>query len=586
MRRTGVKQRKGLSTVVAGVFMIIVMSSAIGVTAWTMQQQDRVTDEILLKTNEKLSRLSEELEISDVRITNNKFNITLINEGGSASRAKAIYIVNETASPKEQYSYDIDFLVDGREVVKNVGQALAFTAKNTTSYSIRIITESGNSASAEYLAAASTPLPMTLYVFPPTVTTGENVTILYAITNNITNDNSPLSISPKITSSITCQLGLSCTLTKITAAPSQVVIHKGSTALIKEVYRADGPAGTIMTFNASYIGAKAGNYVIEKGSIIVVTLSQGIVTSIATKPDMYLILPGPFGKSTQHGLWGAVVVNPTNSPMTVSRVLITAFTGSHTGATKIVQSGCATTAIVPPTATEWSCPHDNQIMWRDLSAPEVLNPGQTKTFLVRAQPTSLPPGEEEPGATIAATVYTDTGVFTKTGYTVGMTEISQPLGNVYLTDTIDNSNSPTGALDNAHMLGHLNGLSPGTNTTFHVAIADLDTNSATQINSGARLIINVPPGFANVTVTYSNGFSGYTVTQRADGITQIIGTRSGNTGDDANGEAYIIRFWAITPSPADNTVYLMFAFMDGVTNSSPQFSAGALAEIALEVLGT
>jgi len=158
---------------------------------------------------------------------------------------------------------------------------------------------------------------------------------------------------------------------------------------------------------------------------------------------------------------------------------------------------------------------------------------------------------------------------------------------VYLTNTIDTGTGSGGALNNVNMLGHLNGLSPGTNTTFHVAMADLDLNGATQINSGARLIINVPPGFANVTVTYSNGFSGYTVTQRADGITQIIGTRSGNTGDNgSNPEGYVIRFWAMTPSPADNTVYLMFAFIDGVTNSSPQFSAGALAEIALEVLGT
>ncbi len=585
MRRIGEKQRKGLSSVVAGVFMIIIMSSAIGVTAWTMQQQDRVTDEILLKTKEKLSRLSEELEISDVRINNNKFNITLTNDGGSASRAKAIYIVNETASPEEQYNYDIDFLVDGRDEVTNVGQALAFTAKNTTSYSIRIVTESGNSASAEYLAAASTPLPMTLYVIPPTITTGENVTLLYAVTNNITNSNSPLTISPKITGSISCPLGLSCTLTKIIGAPSQVVVHKGSTALIKEVYRADGPPTTIMTFNASYTGAKAGNYVIEKGNIIVVTLSQSLVSGIATKPDMYLILPGPFGRSTQHGLWGAVVVNPTNSTMTVSRVLMTAFTGSHTGATQVVQSGCATTAMVPPTATEWSCPHDNQIMWRDLNAPETLNPGDTKTFLVRVQPKGLPVGEEEPGATVVATVYTDIGVFTKTGYTVGMTDLHQPLGNVYLTDTIDNSVS-TGALNNTHIFGHLNGLAPGTNTTFHLAIADFDTNSTTQINSGARLIINVPPGFANVTVTSSVGFSSTTVTPRADGITQIIGVRSGNTGDDVNGEAYIIRFAAITPSPADTTVYLMFTFIDGVTNSNPQFSAGAIAEIALEVLGT
>jgi hypothetical protein len=488
--------------------------------------------------------------------------------------------VNETAVPKQQYSYDIDYLVDGRAVVKNVGQTLAFTAKNTTSYSVRVITESGSSASAEYLPVASTPIPMTLYVIPPTITTGENVTILYAVTNNVTNSNSPLTISPKITSSISCG-GVGCTLTKITSAPGTVVIHKGATALIKEVYRADGPPSTVMTFNASYTGAKAGNYVIDKGTIIVVTLSQGVVTSIATKPDMYLILPGPFGKSSQHGLWGAVVVNPTNSTMKVSRVLMTAFTGSHTGATQVVQSGCATTAIAPSTASEWSCPHDNQIQWKRLGSPLTLAAGEIYTFLVRAQPKGLPAGEEEPGATVTATVYTDIGVFTKTGYTVGMHSISEPLGNVYMTDSTDQGT--TGALNNAKMFGHLNNISPATTRTFYVVFADLDTNSTSYVNAGGRLIINVPPGFANVTVTFSSLFSTPTVVNRADGITQIIGVTTGNTGDSATGEAKTIAFTAVTPSPGKDTTYLMFAFIDGVTNSNPAFSAGAVAEMAIEI---
>jgi hypothetical protein len=579
------RQRKALSTVVAAVFMIIIMAGSLGLTSWTLREQDRVTEEILLKTNEKLSRLNEELKISQVGIANNKFNLTLTNQGGSATVVKAIYFVNETASPKQQYRYDVNYVVDGRAIVQNVGQNLPFTTKNSTSYSIRVVTDSGLAASSEYVSGSLTPLPMSLYVIPPTVTTGENVTILYAITNNSTSSAPSLNLSPKITSSVSCAAGQTCTLTKIKSGPSSVTVYKGATSLVKEVYRVDGPPDTRMTFNASFTGAKAGNYVIEKGTVIVVTLSQNLVTGIATKPDMYLILPGPFGNSGQQGLWGTVVVNPTASPMKVSRVLMTAFTGSHTGATRLLAAGCAETPIVPNVGSEWSCPHDNQIMWRDLSNPETLQPGETKTFLVRVAPTSLPTGEEEPGATVAATVYTDTGVFTNTGYTVGMTQISQPLGNVYLTTTTDTSTS--GALSNSNMLGHRNNIQPGSNQTFFVAMADLDTSASTHINAGARLIINVPPGFGNVTVASHANFNNFpTITTRADGITQIIAVRSGNTGDCSNcSEAAVISFTAITPSPTTDTTYLMFAFIDGVTNSSPAFSAGALAEIALQVDG-
>jgi hypothetical protein len=583
---TGINsKRKGLSSVVAAVFMFIIVSGALTVTIWSTKQQDAVVNELLAKTQAKLGDLNEEIDISEVSIDNDKLNVTLTNNGGAATRATSIYIVNETASPKEQYRYDIDHLVDGRATVTNVGQTLPLVASDTTSYSVKVVTESGSSASADFLPLSLTPLPMSLYVIPPTVTTGENVTILYSITNNITNSNSPLTLSPEISGSISCQVSQACSLTKMTSAPSSIVIYKGSTTLIKEVYRVDGPPDTILTFNASYTGAVAGNYVIEKGSIIVVDLAQSVITSIATAPDMYLILPSPAGNSLDHALWGAVVVNPTNSTMQVSRVLITMFTGSHTGATKIVAAGCADTPIVPSTASEWTCPHDNQIMWRDLSTPETLQPGQTKTFLVRVQPTSLPAGEEEPGATVAATVYTDVGIFTKTGYTVGMTDIAQPLGNVYLTNTVDTSSS--GALNNNNMLGHINNISPSTNTTFYVAMADLDTNSTSVITAGAKLIINVPPGFGNVTVISQSGFvSNATVTVRADGITQIVGTTNEDIGNSAAGEAKVIAFWAITPSPPTDTTYLMFTYVNGITNNNPPFSAGAIAETALQVNGT
>jgi hypothetical protein len=45
----------------------------------------------------------------------------------------------------------------------------------------------------------------------------------------------------------------------------------------------------------------------------------------------------------------------------------------------------------------------------------------------------------------------------------------------------------------------------------------------------------------------------------------------------------VINFHATTPSPAIDTTYIMFAFIDGLTNGSPQISAGALAELALEI---
>jgi hypothetical protein len=574
------RDRRALSAIIGLAFMIIVMAGALGTTAWVLQQQGRVSTEVTLKTNEYLNRLNEKVEISQVRINNDKLNLTLYNDGGSAAQVKTIYVVNETASPKVQYRYDIDYLVDGRSTVKNVGQALPFVAKNTTSYSIRIITDVGNAAAATYSPVSATRLPLLLSVIPGSVTTGENVTLLYTITNNSTGSD-PLTIYPTISRSISCPGGLVCTATKVSSGPSKVVIEQGQFVLVKETYKLDGPRDMSVTFNASFTGANTGNYVTAKATVIIVALSQDVSTTIATKPEMFLLLPGPFGDSGQNALWGVVVVNPTNSTMKVSRVLITAFTAAHTGDVMMV-TNCNRVAIFPTTLSEWTCPHNNMIQWKDLSNPENLAPGETKSFLVRVRPDNLNIAEE-PGATVSATVYTDIGIFTKTGFTTSMGDASNPLGNVYLTDTTNAGTGSGGALNNVNMFGHLSNIPPGSTQTFHVAMADLDTNDNTRINSGARLIINVPPGFANVQVTSSVNFNTPTVTLRADGITQIIGVRSGHTGDADDGEAAIIRFTAITPSPTTDTTYIMFAFIDGLTNASPQISAGALAQIALEI---
>jgi hypothetical protein len=563
--------------------MIILVASALSTVVWVMQAQARVSNEIILKTNEYLNRMSENIEISRIAIQNNKFNITLANEGGSATLVKAIYIVNETASPTQQYRYDVNYLVDERSLTTNVGQNLAFTAKTGTKYSIKVVTDSGNSAIQMYLPGSTSNLPISLSLVPQTVTTGENMTLLYTITNNSTGTE-PVSVNPTISSTVSCAAGQTCTATKVVSGPSSVAIEQGSFAIVKEVYRIDGPPDTKVTFNASYTGAKAGNYVIERGNVIVVQLTQGLTSGIATKPEIFLLLPGPFGDSGQQGLWGTVVVNPTTSTMKVSRVLMTVFTASHTGDT-VMATGCTRTAIYPSTSSEWTCPHNNQVQWKDLASPENIPAGESRSFLVRVQPSDLSI-TEEPGATVVVTVYTDIGIFTKAGYTTQMRNVAASLGNVYLTDTTNTGTSSSGALNNVNMFGHQNNIPPGTTQTFYVAVADLDTSSSTEILDNSRLIINVPPGFSSVTVTSDTGFDNNpTVTVRADGITQIIGVLNGDLGNSSSGEVEVIRFTAVTPSPSIDTTYIMFAFLDGLTsaNGSVQISAGALAQIALEI---
>ena len=118
-------------------------------------------------------------------------------------------------------------------------------------------------------------------------------------------------------------------------------------------------------------------------------------------------------------------------------------------------------------------------------------------------------------------------------------------------------------------------------------MADLDSDTDTYIAQDARLIINIPSGFGNVTVTSWNKFvTEPTITLRADGITQIIGQTNEAIGNSGQ-EAAVIAFAAITPSPSEDSIYIMNTFIDGVTDGTTTIMpVGALAEIALQVNGT
>src|SRR6476469_4415135 len=99
--------------------MVIIMASALSVTAWSMREQDRVNQALTEKASSDLGKFNEKIGISDVRVSN-KLNVTVINSGGASATLASIYLVNKTASPNQQYRYDLgNIAVDGRNSVSN-----------------------------------------------------------------------------------------------------------------------------------------------------------------------------------------------------------------------------------------------------------------------------------------------------------------------------------------------------------------------------------------------------------------------------------------------------------------------------------
>ena len=589
------KHRRGLSSVVGAVFMILVMIGALNVILLSMQQQDRVTQAVVEKSNSNLGKLNEEIRISEVRVTaSNKLNMTVTNSGGSTAKLASIYIVNETASPKVQYRYDLGSIpVDGRVSVPNVGSTVPLVIKNNMKYSVKIVTAAGNTATTGITPISQVALPMSLTIIPPTVIPGTNVTVLFTVTNNLTDYNLPIPLTPTLSKSLSCSpVGTGCQfIDKIT--PASQTIQKGSTAIFQWVSWVNGPDGTVLTFNASLASAKAGNFVITKSNVEIVDQSQGsfqaeqiVGADLLVKPEVFPIFPGPFGESSSLSLWGVTIANPVNQTMKVSRIVFTLTSPDAQGnqyqlitpsASPLCGSVTALQVLYPSHGT-WTCPGTGIMMWRDTAAPEQIPAYRAQSFLVRVQPGIV--ASDEPAFITGVTVFTNYGQFAKTGYAGNMKDGGTSVGNVYLTNTQTTSL----ATSSARMFGNMSSLKSGVPFVFNATIADLDILAATKIKSGTTLIINVPQGFTNVVLTSTTGFNNPpTVKTFTDGSTQIVGTLTADLGGVANADAKILAFRATPPPVVRSTVFIMHILSDGITNDATPFSVDAFGGFALVV---
>ena len=111
----------------------------------------------------------------------------------------------------------------------------------------------------------------------------------------------------------------------------------------------------------------------------------------------------------------------------------------------------------------------------------------------------------------------------------------------------------------------------------------MDTASGTTVLAGAKLIINVPKDWTEVTVVSDNGFNGVPpITTFGDGSHQIVGVTSAALGDGSN-DVDSITFTARAPNATEDRLDIMYILAQGDTDSA--FSIGPLSEVVLQVDG-
>lgn len=272
-------QKKGISSVVGGIFLILIIISGFTMLSTGLSFYEEYTTILSDNSQVEFERLSENIELVRVSIDSGKFNLTLQNTGSITSHLVRLWVTNETASPQWHDKFDIDYYVAPKGVITNIGQNLSLSVNSSAGYVLKIITDRGSMSSYKIVPPSELATSMSLHIMPPSPINGTQVGILFTISNNSTSADSLFNVVPQLNVSLP---GTSSVVLISGPAPSQVdEISRGSSVFFKWIYELSGAKNDIITFNASLVNGVPNNFVISNATIHFVGFSEQSGSSLA-----------------------------------------------------------------------------------------------------------------------------------------------------------------------------------------------------------------------------------------------------------------------------------------------------------------
>ena len=585
------QNRRGLSSVVGALFFTILMIAGFSVLSLALDAQTDIVTTQRIVSDIEIKKQQEQFGVSAYTYGGNLLNVTVSNQGQNPVEISSIWIVNKTLSdePATRYAvtYDDAFVPSG--FVSNVlfHQALAMTPDT---YDIKVISALGSIKTIEFntSAGSSNGLRAELITDAPDVIIGQNVTVAMIVTNSgfeyIQNVKpEPLSVG-----------GTGSVIASTPHTPSSVNLNRGESVMFSWDYQVTGNSGDDLIFSTFAKGdyespGDVTSNVASDVSILRLPTDGGpgelpdiVNDDLFARPQLFFIIPSSQGESGDtEALWGMNVVNPINAPMSVSKIIITAFApGGNTNDILFQRTGnsCSFNPISPVLGADpnWSCPSENALMWKS-TTPIIIPANSTASFLTKVDPGSPSGNLGLESIIVQGSVFTTSGSFGKSGYQSTMSETTTSIVNVYLTDNISDPRNSN------YIKTIRTGIPSGSLQTFSVVLADMDLSDSTRINLGAQLIINVPKEWTGVAVTGYDQFDGMPdIAEFGDGSHQIVGITSVDYGSAAT-PAGTLTFEALAPVVGEDQLYVMYILGQGVTSNG--FTIGPLAEIILQVNG-
>ena len=577
--------RRGISSVVGALIFTVLMIAGFSAMSLALDSQTDIVNTQRVVSDTELKKQQEQFGVAVFTDANNILNVSVDNKGQNPVEISRVWITNKTLAtqPATPFYVNSDDAFIPTGFTSNVlSHQPLYMIPDT--YDVKVISTLGTVKITEFTVgstSSSDGLRAELITDPPDVIIGQNVTVAMIVTNISEEEIADVTPGPLTLDPITAKVASS------SPTPASVTLGRGESVMFSWDYTVTGNSGDVLTFSAFATSNNGNSNTVSDESILRLPTDGGtiinpdIVTDdLLARPQLFFVIPSSQGESgNAEALWGINVVNPINAPMEVSKLIITAFAPGANANNVIFDrtGGDCTFNPVSPTVgpdTDWSCPSENALMWQDNVNPIIVPANSTRAFLTKVEPGKPTGNTGLESVLVQGSVFTTLGSFGKSGYQSTMSSDTTSIANVYLSSLADSRSS-------SNIQSSRIGMLPNSVQTFNIIFADMDLSSTTTINSGAKLIINVPKDWKDVIVTGDSGFDDTpTVTPFGDTSHQIVGITSESLGSATN-LTDTITFTARAPNLTSDKLYVMYVLAQGTTSNG--FSIGPLAEIVLQV---
>ena len=250
------RNRRGLSTLVGAVFFIIAASSTVAYVSYSMDVIDDFSQAVIIKESIDEARNSESFVISDATITNDKFDLTVQNNGQLPIKLTKLWIENTTDTTWTPSKFELDQNVSPSGSVGGIGQTLSLYALDTQAYEISLVTDRGNTATYSFNSVPDQAISINLHAAPENVASGFSTTLFMTVTNDLPNDVTLLNVTPE-TLSTSGSASVSCDSSPTPS--SHPSLKSGESVIFKWACTLSGSASQSSTFTASLVNGFAGN---------------------------------------------------------------------------------------------------------------------------------------------------------------------------------------------------------------------------------------------------------------------------------------------------------------------------------------